>query len=102
MLVIFSFLGTIAIFIASILISSKKAIKPKVRIWAFSFYILTCIFLGTLGYLMIKIDPAAGVWLIIQQVFLFFVNMRGIYHARKQLKLLNAVKELKFGEKNRC
>ena len=81
---VFSFLGTIAIFLAAILISSKKAIKPKVRIWAFTFYIGACIYLGTMGAL---IPPPVGPdWsMIVQQIFLFFINCRGIYHARKQL-----------------
>jgi len=81
---VFSFLGTIAIFLAAILISSKKAIKPKVRIWAFTFYIGACIYLGTMGAL---IPPPVGPdWsMIVQQIFLFFVNCRGIYHADKEL-----------------
>ena len=95
---VFSLLGTISIFLAAILISSKKAIKPKVRLWAFSFYIGACIFLGTWGALMNSFD---GNVQTIQQVFLFFINLRGIYHARKQLKQLNYVKGLKFGEKDR-
>ena len=95
---IFSFLGTICIFLAAILISSRHAIKPKVRLWAFSSYIGTCIFLGTMGVLM---NSSAGDWMLIQQVFLFFINIRGIINARKQLKQLNYVKGLKFGEKDR-
>jgi len=83
LLEVFSFLGTISIFLAAILISSKKAIKPKIRIWAFSFYIGACIFLGTWGALM---NNLAGDWLVIQQIFLFFINCRGIYHAWRELK----------------
>lgn len=80
---IFSFLGTIAIFLAAILISSKKAIRPKVRIWAFSFYICACIFLGTMGAVYpTGPDPS----MIIQQVVLFFINCRGIYHAVKEIR----------------
>lgn len=80
---IFSLLGTISIFLAAILISSKHAIKAKIRILAFSFYIGTCIFLGTMGVLM---NSSAGDWMVIQQVFLFFINIRGIRNARKELK----------------
>ena len=80
---LFSLLGTISIFLAAILISSKKAIKPKIRIWAFSFYICACIFLGTWGLLMNSFD---GNVQAVQQIFLFFINLRGIYHARKELK----------------
>ena len=80
---VFSFLGTISIFLAAILISSKKAIKPKIRIWAFSFYIGACIFLGTWGALMKSFD---GNVQVIQQIFLFFINVRGINNARRELK----------------
>lgn len=80
---VFSFLGTVSIFLAAILISSKKAIKPKIRIWAFIFYIGACIFLGTWGALMNSFD---GNVQLVQQIFLFFINCRGIYHARKELK----------------
>ena len=80
---IFSLLGSITIIIAALIISSRKAIKPKIRIWAFTFYIGTCIFLGTMGVLM---NSSAGDWMVIQQVFLFFVNIRGIHNARKEFK----------------
>ena len=80
---VFSFLGTVAVFIAALLISSKHAIKPKVRIWAFIAYICVCIFLASMGILM---NDGAGDWLLFQQVFLFFVNIRGIYNARKELR----------------
>ena len=84
LLLLFSWLGTISIFLAAILISSKKSsINPKLRIWAFSFYIGACIFLGIWGLLMNTLD---GLIQTIQQVFLFFINLRGIYHARKELK----------------
>ena len=95
---IFGFLGTIAILIAAFTISSKKAINPKVRIFAFTSYIGACIFMGIMGALANNPD---GYWLVIQQVVLFGINIRGIINARKQLKLLNFVKELKFGEKDR-
>ena len=104
---VFSFLGTIAIFIAAIAITSKKAVKPKVKIGAFISYIGACIFLGIMGVLM---NNTAGDWLIIQQVFLFFVNIRGIINAIKQLKTINTIKklklyntmmELKYGKKDR-
>jgi len=98
LLYIFSLLGTISIFIAAILISSKYTTRPKVRLLAFSFYIGACIFLGTWGVLMKTED---GMIQAIQQVFLFFINLRGIYNARRDLKQLNYVKGLKFGEKNR-
>jgi len=95
---VFSLLGTISIFLAAILISSEKAIKPNIRLWAFSFYIGACFFLGIWGLLMNTFD---GNVQAIQQLFLFHINMRGIRNARKQLKQLNYVKGLKFGEKDR-
>ncbi len=91
---VFSLLGTISIFLAAILVSSKKIIKPKIRIWAFSFYIGACIFLGTWGLLMNSFD---GNVQVIQQIFLFFINLRGIYHAVKEIKLYKVVDELKYG-----
>ncbi len=79
---VFSLLGTIAIFIAAILISSKRAIKPKVRIWAFTAYIWACIFLMIFGMVLNPPD-----WFIVsQQIFLFFINIKGIRNARKELK----------------
>jgi len=83
LLKIFSALGTISIFLAAILISSKYAIKPKIRIWAFTFYIGACIFLGTWGALMKTED---GMYQVIQQIFLFFINCRGIRNARRELR----------------
>ncbi len=80
---LFSLLGTISIFIAALLISSKKSVKPKIRIYTFIAYIGACIFLGTWGLLMNSTD---GDWLVIQQVFLFFINCRGIYNAVKEIK----------------
>ena len=80
---VFSFLGTIAIIIAALTISSKKTINPKVRIYAFISYIGACVFLAIMGMLM---NNPAGDWLIIQQVVLFFINLRGINNARKELK----------------
>ena len=80
---IFMFLGTVAIIIAAFTISSSKTINPKIRIWAFISYIGACIFLGIYGVLTLDLG---GDWMIIQQVVLFFINCRGIYNARKELK----------------
>lgn len=88
-LLLFSLLGTISIFIAAFTITSKKAIRPKVRIFAFIMYTFACIFLGTWGALMHSPD---GDWMVIQQVFLTGINIKGIYHA---------VKEIRNGRKNR-
>ena len=64
---------------AAFLISSKHAIKPKVRLWAFSFYIAVCICFGSMGIL-------TGIWgLVVNQTVLFFINCRGIYNAVKEL-----------------
>ncbi len=55
-------------------------------------------------------NNSAGDWMIIQQVFLSFVNARGIinaikelklYNTRKELKLYNTMMELKYGKKDR-
>ena len=82
---IFSFLGTVAVFIAAILFSSKKSIKPKVKILGFISYIGTCIFLGLMGALIPA--PIGPDWfMIIQQIFLFFINVRGIKNARIKKK----------------
>lgn len=80
---VFSFLGTVAIFIAAFLISSKKAIRPKVRILAFTAYIGACIFLGIMGAVY---PTGPDPWMIIQQVVLFFINLKGIWNARRELK----------------
>ena len=83
LLYVFSTLGSISIFIAALLISSKYAIKPKIRIWAFTFYIGACIFLGTWATLMNTFD---GYVQLVQQIFLFFINVRGIRNARRELR----------------
>jgi len=92
---IFSFLGTIAIFLAAFLISSKMAGKPKIRIYALIFYICACFFLGTMGAVY---PTGPDPWMIIQQVVLFFINCRGIYIARKELRDSKACITCKFRE----
>ena len=85
---IFSLLGTISIFLAAFTITSKKAINPKVRIFAFSCYMAACLFLALFGMALIPID-----WfIVIQQVVLSGINIRGMY---------NAVKELRDARKNK-
>jgi len=89
------FFGFLFILIAAFTITSKYVVKPKVRIFAFSCYLIACFFLATLGML-----NGLG-WFIAQQIILMGINVRGMYYAVKDLKLLNAVKELKFGEPSR-
>ena len=90
---VFSLLGTIAVFIAAILISSKKAINPKVRIWAFTAYIWACIFLMIFGMVLNPTD-----WFMVsQQIFLFFINLKGIKNARKDIKKLSGEKTVNSG-----
>ena len=77
---------------AAFLISSKHAIKPKVRIWAFSFYIAVCICFASMGFLL-------GTWgLVLNQTVLFFINIRGIYNAAKELHDSRACITCKFRE----
>ena len=69
-----------AIIIAAFLFSSKKSINPKVKIYAFVAYIGACIFLGMYGILN------KDIWIVIQNVVLFFVNLWGIRNARRELR----------------
>ena len=75
-----SLLATICILAAAFVISSKYAIKPKVRMFAFSSYTGACICFIGLG---LTINDS---WLIIQQIVLLGLNVRGIYNAIKELK----------------
>ena len=80
---IIDWLGTILIIIAAFYISSKKNLEPKIRIKAFSFYIMGCtclIFLGSLVHTY---------GLIVQQIILMFFNMRGLIHGIKDLRRIN-------------
>ena len=84
---IVDFFGFLFILIAAFTITSKYVINPKVRLFAFSCYLIACFFLATLGML-----NGLG-WFISQQIVLMGINIRGLYYARR---------ELKNGKKDRC
>ena len=77
---IVDFFGFFFILIAAFTISSKYVINPKVRLFAFSSYLVACFFLATLGFLV------GTPWFIAQQIVLTFINIRGIYYALKDIK----------------
>ena len=74
-----SMLSTLCILFAAFVISSKYAIKPKVRIVAFCSYLGAC---GAFIGLGLTINDW---WLIAQQVVLTGLNIRGIYNAIKEM-----------------
>jgi len=98
---IFSLLGTISLLIAAFLITSKKVINPKIRILTFSFYLGACLFLTLMGLCM---GGFAGLWIIIQQIVLVFINIRGIYYAVKEIKnkKLDAFSDWNSKEENKA
>ena len=89
---IIDFLGFLFILIAAFTISSKFVVNPKSRLFAFTCYSIACFFLITWGSLV----QGWYTWFSLQQIILFFINIRGIINARKQLKLYNATEELKL------
>ncbi len=82
LLEIVDFLGFIFILIAAFLISSKYVKNPKVRIITFISYFIACFFLITWGWMM---SGNLFTWFTLQQTVLVFINLRGIYHAVKEL-----------------
>ena len=73
-------LATIFIIAAAFVMTTKHIIKPKVRIVAFSMYSLACISFILFGL------AVGSVWLIIQQLILMGLNIRGFYIAIKELR----------------
>jgi len=73
MLVIFlDWSGTIFIIIGSIIFTSRKASKPKIRLFALSFYLLSNIFWSPFAIIL----ETYG--LLVTQIILFVINIRGI------------------------
>ena len=77
---IVDWLGFVFILIAAFTITSKFVARPKVRIFAFSSYLLACLFLGILGTL----SGLPG--LVAQQIVLVGINISGLYRAIKDMK----------------
>lgn len=75
----FDMLATIFILMAAFTFSSKFIVKPKVRIVAFSLYIVACINFIIFGAIV------DSVWIIIQQIILIGINTRGIISALREI-----------------
>lgn len=80
-ILLLDWIGTIFIIFGSFIITLKKAFKPKVRLIALSSYLASNIFwmpfaimLGTYG-------------LLVTQVVLFLINLRGIINCKSEIKL---------------
>lgn len=78
---IVDFLGFLFILIAAFTITSKYVIKPKVRLFAFSCYMVACFFLISWGLL-----TSGLTWFIGQQIVLIGINTRGLCRAIKEIK----------------
>ena len=78
---IISFLSFVFIMLAAFTISSKYVVNPRVRLFAFSSYLVACFFLATMG--IMNVDA----WFIAQQIILMGINVRGLYRAIKEIRL---------------
>ena len=87
---IIDFLGFLFILIAAFTISSKFVVNPKSRLFAFTCYSIACFFLITWGSLV----QGWYTWFSLQQIILFFINIRGIINAMRDLKNLEEKKGL--------
>ena len=72
--------GTILIIIAAIILSSKISSNPKNRRWGFIFFLISNMFWIPFAILL----QTYG--LLITQVILFFINLRGIFNCIKEVK----------------
>ena len=78
---IVDFLGFLFILLAAFSISSNKAnISPKLRLFAFSSYLIACFFLIALGFMV------GTAWFIAQQIVLVGINIRGIYNSIRDVQ----------------
>ena len=66
--------GTVLIILGSIIIASKKASKPKIRLFALSFYLASNVFWIPFAILLRTYG------LLITQIVLFIINLRGIIY----------------------
>ena len=78
--IILDWSGTILIIIAAIILSSKITSHPKNRMWGFIFFLISNMFWIPFAIIL----QTYG--LLITQVILFFINLRGIFNCIKEVK----------------
>lgn len=77
LITILDWIGTIMVLIAAFILSSKKSSKPKNRMYGFIFFLISNILWIPFAILL----HAYG--LLITQIILFFINLRGIFNCVK-------------------
>lgn len=88
-LIILDWIGTVFVVFGSFLITLKKARKPKIRLFALSSYLISNIFWIPFAIMLRTYG------LLITQIFLFIINLRGIINCYKESKMEKKLKRNK-------